>query len=74
MSVLYNPGKANVIADPLSRMTMGSVSHVEETKKYQVKDVHRLARLGFKLEDSQNGNFMVYYNYESFSVVEVKSK
>ena len=28
MSVLYNCGKANVVVDALSRMTMGSVSHV----------------------------------------------
>ena len=29
MSVLYHPGKAHVVADALSRMTMGIVSHVE---------------------------------------------
>ena len=33
MSILYNPGKAYMVADALSRMTMGSVSHVEEGKK-----------------------------------------
>ena len=32
MSVLYHPGKANVVADALSRMTMASVSHIEEAK------------------------------------------
>ena len=47
------PYKANMVGNTLSRMTMGSVSHVEEVKKYQVKDVHRLARLGVRLEDSQ---------------------
>ena len=41
MSVLYNPSKANMVADALSRMTMGGVSHVEEGKKDLVKDVHR---------------------------------
>ena len=33
MSVLYHPEKANVFADVLSHMTMGSVSHMEEEKK-----------------------------------------
>ena len=28
MSVLYHPDKDNVVVDTLSRMTMGSVSHV----------------------------------------------
>ena len=30
MSVHYHPGKANVVADALSRLSMGSVAHVEE--------------------------------------------
>ena len=46
MSALYHLGKANVVVVSLSRMAMGSVSHVEKTKKYLRKDVHRLARLG----------------------------
>ena len=62
MSVLYHPGKANVVADALSRMTIGSVSYVEEEKKELLKYVHRLARLGVKLEDSPNGCFMVHHN------------
>ena len=51
MSVLYHPVKANVVVDCLSRMFMGCVSHVEEGKKDQVKDVHRLARLGVQFVD-----------------------
>ena len=74
MSVLYHPGKANVVADALSLMTMGSVSHVEEGKKDLVKDVHRLARLGVRLKYSPNGGFVVHHNFQSSLVVEVKSK
>ncbi|WMV18713.1 hypothetical protein MTR67_012098 [Solanum verrucosum] len=39
MSVLYHPGKANVVADSLSRLFMGSVAHTEEEKKELVRDV-----------------------------------
>ena len=46
MSVYYHPGKANVVVDALSTLSMGSVAHVEEERKELVKDVHRLARLG----------------------------
>ena len=73
MIVLYHLGKANVVADALSRMTMGSVSHVEEEKDL-VKDVHRLARLGLRLEYSPNGVSMVHHSFESSLIVEVKSK
>ena len=39
-----------------------------------MKDVHMLARLGVRLEDSPNGGFMVHHNFESSLVVEVNSK
>ena len=74
MSVLYYPGKANVVVDALSPMTMDSVSHVDKVKKYLVKVVQRLARLGVSLEDSPNGGFMVHHHSESSLMVEVKSK
>ena len=37
MSVLHHPGKAKVVMDALSRMTMGSVEHVPDDKKESVK-------------------------------------
>ena len=62
MRVLYLPGKANVVVDAISRMTMGSVCHVDEPKKDLVKDAHRLARLGIRLEDFPSWCFMVHHN------------
>ena len=72
--VLYHTGKANVVEDDLSHMIMCMMSHVEEVKKDLVKDVHRLARLGVRLDDSPNGGSMVYNNSKSSLVVDVKSK
>ena len=46
MSVLYHPSKANVLVDALSRLSMGSIAHVEEDKKKLVWEVHQLTRLG----------------------------
>ena len=63
MSVLYHPGKANVLADALSCMTIGSVSHIDKAKNDLVRDVHRLSRLGVRLEDLfSDGSFMVNNN------------
>ncbi|WMV25309.1 hypothetical protein MTR67_018694 [Solanum verrucosum] len=59
MSVHYHPGKANVLADALSRLSMGSVAHVEEERKELAKDVHRLARLRVHLMSILGGGVTV---------------
>ncbi|WMV09069.1 hypothetical protein MTR67_002454 [Solanum verrucosum] len=74
MSVLYHLGKANVVADTLSRFSMGSVAHVEDEKKELVCEVHILARLGVQLVDSIKGGAMVHDGSESSFVMNVKSK
>ncbi|WMV55121.1 hypothetical protein MTR67_048506, partial [Solanum verrucosum] len=42
MSFLYHLGKENVVEDSLSRLSMGSVTDVEDDNKELVRDVHRL--------------------------------
>ena len=44
MNVHYHPGKANIVADVLCRMSMGSTTPVEDGQKELVKDIHRLDR------------------------------
>ncbi|KAH0650287.1 hypothetical protein KY284_030199 [Solanum tuberosum] len=74
MSMDYYPGKANVVEDALSRLSMGSVAHVEEEIKELAKDVHRLARLGVRLMSISDGGVTVHNGSESSLVVEVKVK
>ena len=56
MSVLYNLGKDNVVVDALSRLSVSSLSHVEEGMRNMVKDIHRLANLGVRLGDRNHNN------------------
>ncbi|WMV41162.1 hypothetical protein MTR67_034547 [Solanum verrucosum] len=72
MSVLYHPSKANVVADSLSRFSMGSVAHIDDDKKKLVRDVHKLARLGVQLFDSTKDGVMVHNGSESSFVAVVK--
>ena len=74
MSVLYHPEKANVFVDAPSCMTMFSVSHLDEDKKDLARVVHRLDRMGVRLESSPDGGSIVHHNSESSLVVGVKSK
>ncbi|KAH0704841.1 hypothetical protein KY285_019119 [Solanum tuberosum] len=72
MNVLYYSGNANVVADALSRLSMGSVAHVEEENKELAKDVHRLARLGVCLTDTSDCGVIVQNGSESSLVAELK--
>ena len=74
MGVLYHPEKANVFVDSLNRMTMGSVSHLDEAKKHLPKKVNRLGRLWVRLESSLDGGAIVHHNSKSSLMVEVKSE
>ncbi|KAF3634551.1 hypothetical protein FXO38_25066 [Capsicum annuum] len=56
MSMLHHMGKANIVADALSRLSMGSIAHVEEGKKELARDVQYLARLGVRLLDLAEGS------------------
>ena len=52
MSILYNPGKSNIVFDALSGLSMGSTIHFEEEKWELDKEVHTLACLEVRLMDS----------------------
>ncbi|KAH0633717.1 hypothetical protein KY284_036503 [Solanum tuberosum] len=58
MNVLYHPGKANVVVDALSKLSIGNVAHVEKERKELAKDVHRLALLGVCLIDTSYNGFI----------------
>ena len=53
---------------------MGRVSHVDDEKKYLVKEVHQLVRLGVRLVDTPSGGVSVHSSFESSFVVDVKAK
>nr|XP_033514901.1 uncharacterized protein LOC117279457 [Nicotiana tomentosiformis] len=74
VDILYYPGKANVVADALSRRSMGSVAHVEADKRSMTKEVHRLASLGIRLLDSEDGGVVLQNMAESSLVAGMKEK
>ena len=59
MNILYHPGKANMVGDALSRLSIGSAANLEEDNKELTKYVHGLACLGFQLIDSINRRILV---------------
>ena len=74
MSVHYHPGKANVVAYALRRLSMGSVSHIDDEKKELVKEVHQFSSLGVRLVDTPSVGVLVHSSSKSSFVVDVKAK
>ena len=62
-----------MVVDALSRLSMGSVSHVEKDKEL-VHDVHIFARLGVCLVDSNVGSVVGKNSSKSSFVSYVKAK
>ena len=74
ISMLYHLTNDNIVEDTLRRLSMGSVSHVEDNKKKLAQEVHQLARLGICLVDTEESDIWVQSSSKSSLVFEVKEK
>ena len=74
MDILYHPGKANVVADALSRRSMGSLSYLGVEKRELVQELHQLASLGVRLLEAEDSGVTIQDTAVSSLVVEVKSR
>ena len=70
VDILYHPGKANVVADALSRKAM--MAPIE--RQGMIKDLYQLASLGVRLLETPNKELIVHNAAESSLVAEVKEK
>ncbi|XP_033516668.2 uncharacterized protein [Nicotiana tomentosiformis] len=54
-SILYHLGKVNVVADALSKKSMGSLAHIAPAKRLLAKDIQRLedTGIGFSVRNSE---------------------
>ncbi|XP_070032785.1 uncharacterized protein [Nicotiana tomentosiformis] len=65
---------ANIVADALSRKSMGSLSHVEADKVKMTKYLCQLASLQVRLVDAEGGRILVQNTAKSSFVTEVKER
>lgn len=74
INVLYQPSKAIMVANSLTRLLMGCVAYLEDVKKELVHDIHRFSRIGIELVDSIKDCFMVHNGSKSSFLKDMTSK
>nr|XP_009799645.1 PREDICTED: uncharacterized protein LOC104245691 [Nicotiana sylvestris] len=72
-SILYHPRKANVVADALSRKSMGCLAHIAPTKRLLAKDIQRLEATGIRFSVGNSEAFLACAQAKSSLVEHIKA-
>ena len=73
-TILYHPGKANVVADALSRKagSMGSLAHLPVSRRPLAREVQTLANDFMRLEVLEKGGFLACVEARSSFLDKIK--
>ena len=76
ITILYHPGKANDVADALSRKTgsMGSLAHLQISRRPSAREVQTLANDLMRLEVLEKGGFLACVEARSSFLDRIKGK
>ena len=76
ITILYYPGKANVVADALSRKagSMGSLDHLQFSRRPLAREIQTLANDFMRLEVNEKGGFLAYMEARSSFLDKIKGK
>ena len=56
-SILYHPGKVKIVANALSRKSVGNLAHISTERRSIIKELHELIDQGLKLKSDQEVYF-----------------
>ena len=76
ITILYHPGKANVVADALSRKagSMGSLAHLQASRRPLAREVQTLANDLMRLEVNEKGGLLACVEARSSFLDKIKGR
>ena len=76
ITIVYHPGKANIVADALSRKagSMGSLAHLQASRRPLAREVQNLANDLMRLEVNEKGGLLASVEARSSFLDKIKGK
>ena len=76
ITILYHPGKANVVADALSRKagSMGSLAHLQVSRLPLAREIQTLANDFMRLEVNEKGGLLTCLSARSSFLDKIQGK
>ena len=72
-TILYHPGKINVVANALSRKSMGSLAYIVEVRRPLIRELHSLEATGMCFRLGDMDVFLAHVQLHSTLVEEIKA-
>ena len=60
-TIQYHPGRANIVANALSKKSLGSLAHIQEVRKPLIKELHELVDEGVRFDLSETRAMIAHF-------------
>ena len=69
--ILYHSGKANVLADALSRKSSGSLAHISVERRPLIQELHKLVDQGLMMKITRSRGLLIQFKVRSILRVRI---